>query len=200
MKKEYLGENLINYSRYKNYFAGLGEDVKNKVIKRINELIKENDKYCDKGNYKHISNIFSALSLYEVLQEYTPKDNAFKTVSEEMWKTAEESMRTFKKIMKLPNMLKIIGKLLSKLFENGSGYGWKYTWHNELTTNDYLQFECNECIYQKIFSKYNVPELGPMFCQVDDITYSDLPNIKFTRNHTLCRDGQDCDFKFERKK
>ena len=85
------------------------------------------------------------------------------------------------------------------MFEKGSGAGWKYTWHKDKTTNNYLQFECNECIYAKIFRLYEMEELGPMFCHADDINYGNLPNIKFTRNHTLCKDGQDCDFCLQEK-
>ena len=199
MKKEYIGENLILNSRYKIYFTGLSEDVKEKTIKRINELIKENVEYCDKGNYNHLSNIFSALALYQVLQESTAKEDAFKLVSEAMWKSVEESKVTFQKMMKVPFMFSIIGKLLPKMLKLGSGYGWKYTFHPETQSSKYLQFECNDCIYRKIFSKYDVPELGPMFCYADDINFGELKGIKFTRNHTLCRDGQDCDFKFERE-
>lgn len=198
MKKEYLGEHLIQNSRYKEYFNNLGEEVQEKTIKHVNQLIRENEKYCDNGNYNHLTNIFTSLSLYQVLQDYTTKDDAYKIVSEEMWKTVEKGKKTYQKLFKIPNMLKIIGKLLPKMFAKGSGLGWYYTWHNDKTTNDYLQFECNECIYQKLFKKYNAPELGPIFCYADDINYGDLPNIKFTRNHTLCRDGKPCDFLFTR--
>lgn len=163
MRKEYSGKKLVLSSRYKKFFTRIDEDIKKKVIKKINVLIKENNEYCDKGNYNHLANIFSALSFYQVLKEYTTKESALKLVSEEMWKTVEKSKAIFQQIMKIPFMFKMIGWLLPKMFKMGSGYGWKYTFHMDTATNDYLQFECNECIYKKIFSKYNVPELGPMF-------------------------------------
>ena len=43
--------------------------LKNKVkkISRKIELIEENKIHCDNGNYNHLSNIFTAITLYEVL-------------------------------------------------------------------------------------------------------------------------------------
>ncbi len=199
MSKKYLGKDLILNSRYKDYFQSLDEKVKEKIIERINELVVENKEYCDKGNYNHLSNIFSALALYQVLQEYTSKEDAFKIVSEEMWKTMESTKAKLQKLLKVPGIFYLIGKFLPNMFKIGSGYGWKYTFHPETQSRHYLQFESNECIYKKIFSKYEVPELGPMFCHADDINFGELEGIKFTRNHTLCRDGIDCDFKFERE-
>lgn len=200
MAKKYNGETLVNESRYSSYIPQLSSKTQNLIFKRIDELIKENPEYCDKGNHNHLANIFTAISLYETLQLEMSKEEAFEIVSEEMWKTVRKGAEKFKKFMKIPYTLKLMGTILPFMFNRYSGYGWKYQWHKDKTTNDYLQFECLECIYSVLFEKYGVSELGPICCHSDVINYGDLPNIKFTRHHTLCEDGQTCDFLFTREK
>ena len=198
---KYIASKMMKNSRYKDFLPKLNENEKRKLMDKISILISENQEYCDKGNYKHLCNIFTSIAIYKMLQESgSSKEQAFEVVSHEMWNYVEKGAGVYRKLFPKGNMLKIMGKLLPKMFEKGSGYGWKYTWHTDTATNDYLKFECNECIYAKIFEKYNLPELGPMFCHADDINYGQISEIKFTRNHTLCKDGQDCDFLFERIK
>jgi len=199
MTKKYNAEKLITHSRYQDYFPQLSHSNQLQVIQRVNTLIKENDIYCDSGNYDHLSNIFTAIVLYELLEREYGKDESFDIVSNQMWQYVQKKSKSFKRLSKLPYFLKIIGLLLPYMFAKGRGYGWKYTWHNDKSTNNYLQFECNSCIYQQIFSKYNVEELGPIFCHADDINYGNLQGISFIRHHTLCVDGKDCDFLFVRK-
>jgi len=63
-----------------------------------------------------------------------------------------------------------------------------------LTTSKYLQFECTSCIRAQIFKKYEVSELGPIFCHCDDINHGSISGLTFKRKHTLCIDGESCDF------
>lgn len=199
MKNEYTGERLIKNSRYKEYYKKMDTTTQESVIKRIDILINENAKYCDKRNHNHLSNIFTSIALYENLQKKHSKEDAFKILSRTMWDYVEKKSWIFRKMSRMPYILKLMGILLPRLFERGSGYGWKYRWHKDLSDNNQLKFECTECIYQQIFERYNMEELGPMFCYADDINYGHLNNIVFTRNHTLCRDGKSCDFLFRRK-
>jgi len=138
------------------------------------------------------------MSIYEILQQSGEgKDEALQTVAQTMWDFVENgTAKKYRKMFQLPGMLKIMGKLLPKFFEKGSGYGWKYVWHTDTATGKYLQFECTSCIYAQIFKKYGVPELGSVFCHCDDINYGKIPGITFKRQHTVCQDGQLCDFLF----
>ena len=199
MSKDYKADKLLKKSRYNNYLLTLNVKTIEKLIQRVDKLIKENPEYCDDGNIKHLANIFTAIALYDVLQDDLTKAESLDIVKYEMWKTVEKESEKFKKIIKIPYSLKILGILLPRMFSRGSGYGWEYRWHNDTRSNDYLQFECTSCIYQQIFNKYDMEELGPVFCHSDDINYGSLPGIRFTREHTLCVDGQECDFLFVRK-
>lgn len=197
-EKAYKGQPMLAASRFRNFYPTLPEGVKQAAAERIDELAAENPEYCDAGNYDHLCNIFSALALYEALQNSgKSKDEAFRRVSEAMWAFVENgTAKTYRKVFALPGMLKLLGRLLPTMFAKGSGYGWRYVWHTDTSTGRRLQFECTSCIYAQIFAKYGTPELGPMFCHCDDINYGSIPGLSFRRQHTLCKDGQPCDFLF----
>jgi len=195
--KKYEGKAMARAGRYSDYLPTLPEEEKQELYRRIDTLVKENSEYCDKGNYGHLCNIFSAIALYALLQERgRSKEEAFEIVSTEMWNYVEKGAVKVRKVLK-PWMLKLMGKIVPLGFKKGSGYGWEYAWLE--STRQTLRFECRKCIYAPIFSKYGMSELGPMFCHADDINYGQLKGIRFTRHHTLSKDGQPCDFLFERE-
>lgn len=195
--KKYNGKAMVTGSRYKEYLPALDAAGRLTVENRVNTLIAENREYCDKGNYQHLCNIFTSIALYEHLQNTgMPKDKAFEVVSTEMWNYVEKGAVKVRKILK-PSMLELMGWIVPMGFRKGSGYGWEYAWGEHSRTR--LQFTCLKCIYAPIFGKYGMPELGPMFCHADDINYGSIPGIKFTREHTLSKDGHPCDFLFERE-
>lgn len=195
-KKIYEPTEMINSSRYRDLFPTLSSQTQNAVLGRLAELIRTEIEFQDSGNYQHLCEIFSAIALYETLQsEGKSKEEAMNIISTAMYTFLIPSKRKFQKMAKVPGFLKLMGKLLPTMFAKGSGKGWKYQWTKG--TNKKLYFECQECIYARIYGKY-APELGPMQCYADDINYGELPGIRFTRKHTLCKDGQNCDFLFEK--
>jgi len=200
MSRVYNGKKMIEASRFVNLYKGLKDNDKQTLTAKTDSLVSENGEYLDDGNHGHLCNIFSAMAVYELLTAQKGREQALKELSEEMWAFVENgTAKTYRKLFKLPGMLRLLGKLLPKMFAKGSGYGREYVWHNDTATDKYLQFECTSCIYAKIFAKYNVRELGPVFCYCDDINYGKIPGITFKREHTLCKDGQACDFLFEKE-
>ncbi len=197
-KKVYEADALIMSGRYQELFPTLPEKIKAETRARVRELMEENRELCDKGNYNHLNNMFPCLALYETLQKNgRSKEEAFKLVSEPTWEFVEKTTApTYRKMFAKKGMLKLMGMILPFAFSKGSGAGWEYVWHKDTSTDKHLQFECVKCIYPGFFQKYGAPELGPIFCHADDINYGSIPGITFKREHTLCRDGQPCDFLF----
>jgi len=74
--------------------------------------------------------------------------------------------------------------------------GWNTTVVED--TADCLAFEVHDqCIYQKILTDFGAPELTAVFCQMDDLVYSQLaPEIVFTHANTLGRGDEFCSFRF----
>ena len=183
-------------SRYQNLFPRLPEDIRQDVWDRMDELLEEEKEYCDKGNYKHMCQILTSIALYEVLQKHgNTEEEAYRTVSEEMWKFLDPS--GMQKLAKKRFFLPLMKKIVPFGFRKGSGTGWHYIWHKDDPVNEF-RFECSECIYAKILGRRNVLKLGTMCCQADIINYGSLPYTDFIRTQTLCYGGDKCDFRFVR--
>lgn len=194
--KSYTPEKLAAASRYQNYFPTLPQNVQADVLARMAELIEEERAYCDKGNYKHMAQIVTSIALYEVLIKHgASEDEAYREVSEEMWKFLDPS--GMQKLAKLSFFLPLMKKIVPLGFKKGSGAGWRYTWYED-DKKDEFHFECNECIYAKILGRRGLMKLGAMCCQADLINYGNLPYTDFIRTETLCRGGERCDFRFVR--
>ena len=194
--KPYKPENLVAVSRYQNYFPTLPDEVQQGVYARMSELIEEEKEYCDKGNYKHMAQILTSIALYEVLQKHgRSEEEAYKIVSEEMWKFLDPS--GMQKIAGNSFFLPLMKKIVPFGFKHGSGAGWKYTWHED-DPKDEFHFECNECIYATILGRRGLLKLGTMCCHADIINYGSLPYTDFIRTKTLCYGGDQCNFRFIR--
>lgn len=194
--KQYTPEKLVAVSRYRNYFPMLPGNIRHDVYARMSMLLTEEKAYCDRGNYKHMAQILTSIALYEVLQNHGKSEaEAYKIVSEEMWKFLDPS--GMQKLAKKSFFLPLMKRVVPLGFKKGSGVGWRYTWHKD-GPKDEFRFECNECIYFKILGKRNLLKLGAMCCHADIINYGSLPYTDFIRTETLCRGGKQCDFRFVR--
>ncbi len=194
--KQYTPEKLVAVSRYQHYFPTLPGKIRQDVYARMSTLLEEEKAYCDKGNYKHMAQILTSVALYETLQKHGKSEaEAYKVVSEEMWKFLDPS--GMQKLAKKSFFLPLMKKLVPFGFKKGSGTGWRYTWHRD-DPRDEFHFECNECIYAKILGKRNLMKLGAMCCHADVINYGSLPYTDFIRTETLCQGGKQCDFRFVR--
>ena len=195
--KKYEPEAMVAASRYQNYFPTLPKDVQRDVYARMRELLEEEKTYCDKGNYAHMAQILTSIALYEVLQKHGKSEaEAYRIVSEEMWKFLDPSAMQ-KKLARKIFFLPLMKKIVPFGFKKGSGCGWRYTWHQD-DPKDEFRFECNECIYAKILGRRGLMKLGAMCCHADIINYGSLPYTDFIRTQTLCQGGELCDFRFVR--
>lgn len=64
---------------------------------------------------------------------------------------------------------------------------------------DYYNITISRCLWHDACVEYDCPELCPLFCDVDDVTYGGLNKIGFSRTKTLGYGGDCCDFHFFRK-
>ena len=193
---EYQPEKMVAISRYQKYFPTLPDDIQRDVYARMAVLIEEEKQYCDKGNYKHMAQILTSIALYEALQKHgRSEEEAYRIVSEEMWKFLDPS--GMRKLAKRRFFLPLMKRIVPFGFRKGSGFGWRYTWHKD-DPKDQFHFECNECIYEKILRPRGMIKLGAMCCHADVINYGNLPYTDFIRTETLCQGGKLCDFRFVR--
>ncbi len=189
---------MIDQSRFIHYLEKMDAKEKAKVASKVDQYVKENQEYCDKGNHTHLSNIFTSMALYYVLiEEGKNEKEAEDIVFETMYQFMQKQKEMFQKLSKKGWFWSLIKKIVPIGFKKGSGYGWAYTWFKNQPKNEF-KFECNKCIYQQIFKKYNLVRFGPKFCYNDIIVYGELARTDFIRTGTLCRGDEKCDFKFIR--
>ena len=199
--KAYTPEKLAGASRYRKLLQTLAPDIRRDVYRRMGELITEEQRWCDRGNYLHMAQILTTVALYEVLQKHGGSEaDTYRTISEAMWAELEPRKAFFRKLARMPFCLALMKKVLPAGFRKGSGAGWKYTWHLDEDPKDRFHFECRECLYRHIFGERNLMKLGAMFCHSDVIAFGSLPYTDFRRTKTLCQGGDCCDFDFVRHK
>lgn len=64
---------------------------------------------------------------------------------------------------------------------------------------NYYNITITTCLWHEACVEHGCPELCPLFCDVDDVTYGGLKKIGFTRTKTLGYGGDCCDFHFYKK-
>ena len=196
--RKYQGTDMVNRSRFTAYTDKMDDSDRRKLYDMVDVLIDENREFCDRNNHQHLCNIFTGMSLYRLLQDKgISEEEAFSTVAETMYAYMRTQKEKFEKIARYSFFWPVIKWFVPIGFRYGSGAGWRYTWHKE-DDKSVLRFECNECIYQKIFRKYDLVKLGPMFCKNDILVYGELEGIDFQRTGTLCQGYDKCDFCFVR--
>ncbi|MCR5505939.1 MAG: L-2-amino-thiazoline-4-carboxylic acid hydrolase [Bacilli bacterium] len=200
MGKKYIGKAMIKKSRFIEYLKKMDEKELNEVEEKVDLYVLENQIYCDKGNYTHLSNIFTSMALYCTLIEHGMKEEeAEDLVFNTMYAFIQKQKQSFQKLSKKGWFWPVIKKIVPIGFKKGSGYGWKYTWFKDQPKNEF-RFECNSCIYRQIFEKYGFERFGPKFCYNDIIVYGELARTDFIRTKTINRGDEKCDFKFIRYK
>lgn len=188
---------MVAKSRYQRWFPTLPAEVQADAYARMEELLREEAEFCDKGNYDHVAQILTSIALYEVLQAHgASEEEAYRAVSENMWAFLDPS--GIRRLARLPFFMPLMKKVVPFGFRHGSGTGWRYTWHADTDPSDEFRFECNECIYAKILGRRGLLKLGAMCCHADIINYGELPYTDFIRTQTLCQGGEMCDFRFVR--
>jgi len=187
---------MIKKSRHIEYFNTLDSSLQKQIVDKVYLLVNEEREYYDKGNYDHLCNLLTLVAIYLVLQENgKTEEEAFNIVKDTMHAHIQKYSEKFQKLSKKKWFWPVIKKIVPIGFRKKSGYGWRYTWHNDTPKNIFV-FETNECIYQKILKKRNLLKLGPLFCQCDVINYGNLHQIDFQRTKTLCYGDDECNFRF----
>jgi len=66
---------------------------------------------------------------------------------------------------------------------------------------DVVALDCHGCYYLDTLSVYDLADLTPHFCRLDDYLYEGVtPFVRFERTQTIGRGGELCDFRYYRVK
>lgn len=147
-----------------------------------------------------VGNILPGIALYRVLLGVHGGDRqAALAEIEPLFKTWTNAL--------YGRMVKIFGvlpfsfwffKLGTKMrLQNFPAEVWNTTWVEDNARR--IAFNNLSCPYVNNLRDYGVPELAPLYCQIDDWMGEMLPpGITFRRTQTLARGGPLCDFSYEK--
>lgn len=194
---EYTPENLIKDGRFRLLYEGESDGVRTDISSRLQKYIDECP-YKDDKNYGHLCNLLTVMAVYEALQNKgLSKEEAIGEIKNAMY-TAVEPMRiaNVEEAKKEGYIEKIKAEHKQEMYET-YGLGWDFEFPK--CDEDEFTYLIKTCIYNETFKRYSYPELGPLFCHVDEILNGDLEKIDFTYTGQLCVNAKPCDYRFRYK-
>lgn len=182
-------ENYIN----NNFDKQITESICKKADDKLTEL-KENCMEKSKNRRNNLfKSIFPTIAIYHALQMQVSKEEAFehmrKMISDNTKKTAR---KMYERMGKLPFFF----SLFRKMFTMGlKGDSWDVEWVENNKTN--FEYNIKRCLWNDTFERYDCPELCALFCNNDEINFTNVsPKMRFERRGALGYGNDMCDFHF----
>ena len=167
------------------------------------ELDKILARYADlaKGVHTHTDNfIFPTAAIYLTFKTAIGEEKAYEIIEKAAAENAGTAGRKLAKFMRIPGMpsmfIKLWDPMTRKMFGEKSGFRNKFY---QKKKGEY-RMDILECPYNKYFTELGCPELTKIFCRNDELSYGNLPGLKFIRTSTLGMGGERCDFYLRRAK
>lgn len=142
-----------------------------------------------------VQTILPRIALYKVLQAELSAEDTFQHMRTYMmdWVAAEKHASTAKMEF-VPGFYRIYSYFFRKIMRTSDL--WESTQAHDAT---HFSASITKCLWHTACVENDCPELCPLFCDVDDVTYGGLRKLGFSRTKTLGYGGDCCDFKFFKK-
>lgn len=139
--------------------------------------------------------ILPRIALYQVLRDELPPEEARTQMRTYMmdWVAAEKHAFTAK-MERIPGFYAIYSRCFLRILRTSDL--WESTQAHDRA---HFSADITQCLWHTACAENGCPELCPLFCDVDDVTYGGLRKLGFTRTKTLGYGGDCCDFRFFRK-
>lgn len=189
---------MIMQSRFRDFYGEWSERDKLRLCGKMSELIAGNSDYTDDNNYGHLCNLLTALAMVLVLEESgKTRSEAEKAVADAMYKFLEPTKASMEKLASHGCFVKLLKLTMPIKFAHTLGFGWDVEFPK--CPSDSFTMITHKCIYQQLFTKYGMPEMTAVFCEVDDLMYSTLPRAEFIYTEQIGRGGSMCDYTFKKR-
>lgn len=177
------------------------EEEKGKLIFQKQESLLKDEIKIIKGKSKNqfntlVQTILPRIALYYALKNFiSDKETVVNTMSKYMIDVVAAKKHTSTSRMeRVPGFFFIYRSVFLKIMR---------TTDLQKSTQEcgkgYYNVTITRCLWHDACVEYGCPELCPLFCDVDDVTYGGLNKIGFTRTKTLGYGGDCCDFHFYKK-
>lgn len=197
--KKYIPEDMMKKSRFRDLYSSCETSTVLMTMSIMQKLIDENEEYADDENYGHLCNLFSAMAFCLAFEaQGSDRKKSLERVKTAMYEALKPQINRMKGLSKSPLFIPLLKMTMPLKLRKTMGYGWKVEFQKEKRAG--FALITHECIYCQICNKYQIPELIPVFCHVDDLLYSDLPRVSFSYTQKLGTGGKLCDCKFQKRK
>lgn len=193
MKKNYIIEDFNK--TVDTRFPAQAEALRAAMQARLSALRAEYANAAKEAKLHLESQIMPGIAVYETLQTVLPKDEAVQTLHGYVEGKARREHETYKKLLRLPGLYRLIPGLFVKgtrmMFGEAAGFAAR-----EIETSGRVwRIDMTKCPYHDACEKHGCPEICTCFCDSDDITYTDMhKRLIFHRTKTLGRGNDCCDF------
>jgi hypothetical protein len=149
-----------------------------------------------------VGNILPGLALYQLLREDGMDiESALAEIDEifEKWllEAPPPNLRLNQSMKYFPDNFAVFRKLVLFAMDQVFPHpGWQY----DLVADDEnsLAFDMTHCFYLDVLNYYEAPELTPVFCKLDDVLMSVMPeSIKWGRTQTIGMGAECCNFRWD---
>lgn len=167
----------------------------NQIIK-LNFLI-ENIRNKTKNQRKTLINtILPRIALYKILEESDIDEvSSYEYVRKYMTNfVATKKHSSMLKMEKIPGFYAIYRSIFLKIMRKTD-----LQKSNQEKGKNYFNVTITKCLWHTACVENGCPNLCPLFCDVDDITYGGLKKIGFSRTKTLGYGADCCDFHMFKK-
>lgn len=157
----------------------------------------ENTKDKSENQMKTLAQtILPRIALYKVLSEYVSSEEEVREYIRKYMidRVAAKKHSSTAKMELIPGFYFLYSNIFLKIMR---------TTDLQVSTQthgrDHYDITITKCLWHTACVENGCPELCPLFCDVDDVTYGGLKKIGFSRTKTLGYGGDCCDFHFFRK-
>ena len=174
-------------------------DMAKEIINKQNSLLTEMlESIKDEGGsrYKTLAQtILPRVALYKTLGDYITGEDRIKIMRKYMIGiVASKKHNSTARMELIPGFFYIYRTVFLMIMKTT-----KLQISTQIKGKGYYDITITKCLWHDACVRFGCPELCPLFCDVDDVTYGGLRKIGFSRTKTLGGGGDCCDFHFYKK-
>lgn len=171
------------------------EEVFNKQENLLNKML-ESVKDEAGSRYKTLKQtILPRIALYKILGDYAGDEERINIMRKYMLDVvASKKHASTARMEVVPGFFYIYRAVFLKIMRTTT-----LQESTQVKGKGYYDITITKCLWHEACVRFECPELCPLFCDVDDVTYGGLRKIGFSRSQTLGYGGDCCDFHFYQK-
>lgn len=173
-----------------------GSAIFDRQTEILDELIKNTRGKSENQMKTLTETILPRVALYKALSKGDlPQNDIFACMRKYMINiVAAEKHSSTAKMEAIPGFYFLYSRIFLKIVRTTDL--WESTQRHDKNSFDVTM---KKCLWHTACVENGYPELCPLFCDVDNVTYGGLKKLGFSRTQTLGYGGDCCDFHFFRK-